>query len=132
MGEFNRPINPIKLALAAGASFVARINPKDLAHTQEIIEKAIKHKGFAFIESIQDCLIFNMNSKELVPLMYKVDNKDKKKAEELADEWDYNRKNGKIPIGIIFQEERKTLEEEWPQLRKLVENKVGWKNFRHN
>ena len=132
MGEFNRPINPIKLALAAGASFVARINPKDLAHTQEIIEKAIKHKGFAFIESIQDCLIFNMNSKELVPLMYKVDNKDKKKAEELADEWYYNRKNGKIPIGIIFQEERKTLEEEWPQLRKLVENKVGWKNFRHN
>lgn len=127
-GEFNRPLNPMKLALASGASFIARINPKDLVHTQEIIEKAIKHKGFAVVESIQDCLIFNNFTKDIIPLMYKVDNKDKKKAQELVDEWDYNSKKAKIPIGILFQEERKTLEEEWPQLRKLVEKKVGWKN----
>jgi len=129
-GEFNMPLNPVKLALASGASFIARINPKDLVHSQEIIEKAIKHKGFAFVESVQECLIFNKNSSELVPLMYKVDNKDSKKAQELADEWDYNTKTGKIPIGIIYQEEKPILEDKWPQLKKLKANKTNWKNIK--
>ena len=130
LGEFNRPLNPIKLALASGASFVARINPKDLVHSQEVIEKAIKHKGFAFIESVQDCLIFDVHP-ERDKLFYKVENKkDIKKANELADEWDYNDKTGKIPVGIIYQEEIKTLEDEWPQLKKLVEKKVGWRDFK--
>jgi len=129
LGEFNKPLNPVKLALAAGASFIARVNPKDLQHTQEIIELAIKHKGFAFIESVQDCLIFNMNSKELVPLMYKINNKDKKKAQELADEWDYNSKTGKIPVGILYQENKPILEEKWPQFKKLREKKVSWKGI---
>jgi len=122
MGEFNMPLNPVKLALASGASFIARINPKDLIHSQEIIEKAIKHKGFAFIESVQDCLIFNVNS-ERDKLMYKVNNSDKKKAEELCDEWDYNKKQGKIPIGIIYQENKQVLEEKWPQLREMLYKK---------
>jgi len=36
--------------------------------------------------------------------MYKIkDNKDLKIAEKLANEWDYNSKNGKIPIGVLYQ-----------------------------
>ena len=53
-----------------------------------------------------------------------------KKAIELADEWDYNSKKGKIPIGILYQENRKTQEEEWPQLKKLMEKKIGWKGLK--
>ena len=50
---------------------------------------------------------------DLDKLMYKQENKDNiKKALELADEWDYNSKKGKIPIGIIYQKERETLQEE--------------------
>src|SRR3989304_5486877 len=52
LGEFNKPFNPILLALSAGATFIARCNARDLDHTQEIIEEAIKHKGFSFIEII--------------------------------------------------------------------------------
>ncbi|MDD5193987.1 MAG: thiamine pyrophosphate-dependent enzyme [Candidatus Nanoarchaeia archaeon] len=131
LGEFNKPFNPIKLALACGMSFIARCDPRDINHTAEIIERAIKHKGFAYIEMMQHCLAFNIETNEEDRIMYKVDNKDgMKKAMELADEWDYNSKNGKIPIGIIYQENRKTQEDEWPQLKKLVEKKVGWKNFK--
>ena len=104
-GEENHPLNPLKLALASGATFLARCNAKDINHTAEILTKAIKHKGFSFIEIIQDCLIFNnsMNNKD--EMMYKIqDNQDKSKAEKLADEWDYNSKKGKIPIGIIYQD----------------------------
>jgi len=102
MGEKFFPLNPIKLALASGAKFVARCNARDIKHTKEILQKAIQYPGFSYVEIIQECLIFNP-LKEMYDLMYKIDdNQDKKKAEELADEWDYNRKEGKIPLGVIY------------------------------
>ena len=129
LGEFNLPLNPIKLALASGATFIARANAKDITHTAEILEKAMKHKGFSFVEIIQDCLVFNVEINGKDKLMYQVlDNKDKAKAGRLADEWDYNGKKGKIPIGVIYQTQERTLEENWPQLKELVKKKKGWKN----
>ena len=127
LGEFNQPLNPVKLALASGASFIARVNSRNIEHTSKIIEKAIKHRGFSFIEIIQDCLIFNKEINNKDSLMYEIeDNQDKEMAEKLANEWDYNSKNGKIPIGIIFQQKKPTLDEEWPQLKRLKEKGSGW------
>jgi 2-oxoglutarate ferredoxin oxidoreductase subunit beta len=104
-GEEFKPLNPVKLAIASNASFIARCNARDIKHTVEILEKAIKHNGCSFVEVIQDCLIFNKDMNNKDNLMYKIkDNKDKKKAEELANEWDYNSKKGKIPIGILYEE----------------------------
>lgn len=129
LGEFNLPLNPIKLALASGVSFVARANARDVAHTVEIMKKAIKHKGFSFVEIIQDCLVFNLDMNNKDSLMYKAENgPDIKKAFVLADEWNYNKKEGKIPIGIFYQELKPTLEEKWPQLIELKKKGVGWKN----
>jgi 2-oxoglutarate ferredoxin oxidoreductase subunit beta len=128
MGEVSLPLNPIKLALASNASFIARCNAKNINHTAEILEKAIKHKGFSVVEIIQDCLVFNPDINNKDELMYIIpDNSDKKTAEQLADEWDYNGKKGKIPIGVLYQKLRPTLTDNWPQLRKLRERKVGWK-----
>lgn len=58
-GVKNQPINPLALALAAGASFVARAVDKDPNHLSELIKKAHEHRGCAFIEIYQDCNIFN-------------------------------------------------------------------------
>ena len=59
--------------------------------------------------------------------MYKVkDNQDKKIGEKLADEFDYNSKKGKIPMGVLYQVREPTLGEKWPQLRELIDRKVGW------
>lgn len=123
MGEFNFPLNPIKIALASGATFIARCNPADINKTSEILKKAIKHKGFAYVEIMQKCLIFNRNMNDLDSLMYNVpDCKDLKKAEKLANEWDYNSKKGKIPLGILYQSQKRepTLEEKWPQLKRKL------------
>jgi len=126
------PINPIFIALAAGASFVARCNARDIEHTKEIIEQAMIHKGFSFIEIMQDCLVFNIDVNKRDNQMYKIsDNKKSlKKALKLAQEFDYNLGNKKIPIGIFYQNPRKTLEDEWPQLIKLKKMKIGWKNLK--
>jgi pyruvate/2-oxoacid:ferredoxin oxidoreductase beta subunit len=74
-------------------------------HTAEVLRKAIKYKGFSYVEIIQDCLIFNLEINNKDKLMYKIkDNKDKKIAERIAGEWDYNSKKGKIALGVLYQE----------------------------
>ncbi len=124
LGTFDRPFNPIKLALASNATFVARTSARDIKHMTEVFTKAIKHTGFSFVEVIQDCLIFNKEANNKDSLMYKIqDNKDKKGAEQYAEEFDYNSKSGKIPIGIIYQSKERSLEEKWPQLKKQLNKK---------
>jgi 2-oxoglutarate/2-oxoacid ferredoxin oxidoreductase subunit beta len=119
LGEENNPLNPLKLALASGATFVARTNARDIPHMVEIFTKAIKHKGFSFIEIIQDCLIFNKEINNKDKLMYKIsDCHNISRAEKFASEWNYNKKAGKIPIGIIYQSNEPILEEKWPLLHK--------------
>lgn len=129
LGVFDKPMNPIKLALSANATFIARTNARDIQHMVETFTKAIAHKGFSFVEVIQDCLIFNLDANNKDKNMYKIkDNHDKKLAEKLAEKFDYNSKNGKIPLGVIYQTRERSLEEKWPQLKKLMNKKVGWKD----
>jgi len=121
LGTTDKPFNPIRLALSANATFVARTSARNIPHMVEIFTKAINHKGFSFVEVIQDCLVFNPEANEKDSLMYKVkDNKNLETAERLSKEFDYNSKSGKIPIGVIYQSNERSLEEKWPQLKKRM------------
>lgn len=125
-GEYLKPINSIKLALASGATFVARVGSRDLNFISEVIEKAVKHKGFSYIEAMQECIIFSDKMKNS-DLFYKIeDNRDLKKAMELSEEWDYAHGKGKIPLGVLYQTNEETLEEKSPQLKKLKDKNIGW------
>ena len=53
------PMNPLALALSAGASFVARAVDKDPNHLVDLLKQAHAHQGCALIEINQDCHIFN-------------------------------------------------------------------------
>lgn len=58
-GVKQQPFNPLVMALAAGASFVARCVDKDPVHLGTILKEAAQHQGSAFVEIYQDCNIFN-------------------------------------------------------------------------
>lgn len=58
-GVPDHPFNPLLLALGAEASFVARGLDRDPKSLQQIIRRAAKHKGTAFIEIYQNCVVFN-------------------------------------------------------------------------
>jgi len=128
-GEENKPLNPVLFALASGATFIARCNARNINHTTAILKKAIDHKGFSFVEIIQDCLIFNPDANNKDKLMYEVeDNKELEKAFELAREFDYNSKDGKIPVGILYQNKKtKTFAQKWPQIAKQIEGSLFYK-----
>ena len=58
-GVFLEPFNPLALAIALDASFVARAFSGDIEQTKEILEQAISHKGFALVDIFQPCVSFN-------------------------------------------------------------------------
>jgi len=58
-GATTQPVNPLTLALGAGASFVARAVDKDPNQLGVVLKKAYEHQGCSFVEIYQDCNIFN-------------------------------------------------------------------------
>ncbi|HEY3103422.1 MAG TPA: 2-oxoacid:ferredoxin oxidoreductase subunit beta [Pyrinomonadaceae bacterium] len=59
MGVIDYPVNPLSLAIASEATFVARSIDIDVKHLGTMVETAAKHKGVSFLEVYQNCNIFN-------------------------------------------------------------------------
>ena len=58
-GTIEDPFNPVLMALASGATFVARTIDRNPKHLTEILRRAAMHKGTSFVEVYQNCVIFN-------------------------------------------------------------------------
>lgn len=58
-GVFEEAFNPIAVAIAMDAPFVARASCGDPGPAKEIIKKALQHKGFALVDVFQPCVTFN-------------------------------------------------------------------------
>ena len=59
MGTTEQPINPLSISIAAEATFVARSIDTDSKNLQDILMRAARHKGSAFVEIFQNCNVFN-------------------------------------------------------------------------
>ncbi|MDY0235384.1 MAG: 2-oxoacid:ferredoxin oxidoreductase subunit beta [Gudongella sp.] len=108
-GVKSRPLDPLALSLTLGAGFVARGFSGDIPHLVDLMKQAITFKGYAHLDILQPCVVWNkVNTftwyKDRV---YKLDddydNTDYdsayKKAKEFGD---------KIPIGVLYKVEKPT------------------------
>jgi 2-oxoglutarate ferredoxin oxidoreductase subunit beta len=135
LGVKTIPINPIKLMLAAGATFVARVY-SDVKQVESVVTEALKHKGFAFIEILQPCIIFHPDAgyKDKIYSLGSVkhDKSNLEAAMKKANEFDYNQitEKTKIPMGIFYQTQKPILEEQFPQLAELKKKKQSWKDIK--
>lgn len=57
-GAIDQPINPLKQAIAAGATFVARTTHTNPNHLLAMMEQAMDHDGFSFIQCLSECVEF--------------------------------------------------------------------------
>jgi 2-oxoglutarate/2-oxoacid ferredoxin oxidoreductase subunit beta len=111
-GVFLEPFNPLAVAIALDASFVARAFAGDAEQTKEILKKAITHKGYALVDIFQPCVTFNkINSYQwFKDNTYYLDDShdisDRNKAFQKAVETE------KLPLGIFYINPRKTTFEE--------------------
>ena len=59
MGSIDYPLNPISVALSAEATFVARTQDTNTKHLSAVLKRAAEHKGAAFVEIYQNCVVLN-------------------------------------------------------------------------
>ncbi len=108
-GNQEDPIDISKLALAYNVSFLARGFPGKPNHLAHLIAEGIKHRGFALIHVLNPCPTFHDTWKEYATKVIEIgpahDPTDYDAASKLVKSQD------KIPIGIIFRQDRPTLEE---------------------
>jgi 2-oxoglutarate ferredoxin oxidoreductase subunit beta len=100
--------------LTAGATFVARVFA-DVQQIKDVLEAAHQHKGFAFIEVIQPCIIFHkdLGFKERTYNLQNEahDSSNLQDALKKADEFDYQNQEAKIPLGIFYQTQKPVFED---------------------
>jgi 2-oxoglutarate ferredoxin oxidoreductase subunit beta len=105
-GNVDAPVNPISLALAAGATFVARGFSAEQKHLTELLKRAIQHKGFSFIDVFSPCVTYNHDNtfQWFRPRVKKLEDNpaydptDFQAAMEKSLLW-----GDEIPIGLFFE-----------------------------
>lgn len=109
-GAIEEALNPISLALANNATFVARGYAFEIDHLTDLIYQAIKHSGFALVDILQPCITFNKTQtldwyKQRI---YKLKSSFKTKDEAFKQALKIN----KLPIGIFWQEKKSAYHQE--------------------
>ncbi len=105
------PFNPIAVAIALNASFVARAFVGDIEQTKEILKKAINHKGYAIVDIFQQCPSFNkINTYEWFKKnTYYID--DKHDPYDRIEAFKRSLETEKLPLGIFYINNKKSFEE---------------------
>ena len=116
LGVFDQPFNPVAVAVAMRAGFVARSFSGLRAHAAEMIMQAVRHPGFALIDMHSPCISFN---KVNTFAWYKArcqevghDPANWREAMDVAATF-----GQQIPIGVIYKEERPAKGDLLPQLK---------------
>jgi 2-oxoglutarate ferredoxin oxidoreductase subunit beta len=116
-GVISAPFNPIAVAVAMQAGFVARGFAGEIDHLSELIQQGIAHRGIALVDVLQPCVSFNKVNTfawykdRCKPLAPTHDPTDWEKAMKVARQW-----GDEIPIGIIYRNERPSFDEQFPVL----------------
>ncbi len=111
-GNPDAPINGLAIALAAGGSFIARGFSSEPKAMVELIKAAVRHPGFAIVEVMSPCVTFNkINTyKWFKENVYHVGDDPSYDPTNRSHAFDVLMKHGKIPLGLLYREERPTLE----------------------
>jgi 2-oxoglutarate ferredoxin oxidoreductase subunit beta len=127
-GVLEQPVNTIGLAVAEGATFVARGFTGDVPHLTGLMTAALEHRGFALVDVFQPCVTWNkLNTASWFrQRVYKLedsgwDSTNRAKALELSlttfHDMSCTPEQCKIPLGVIYREEgRPTYSDGLPQL----------------
>jgi 2-oxoglutarate ferredoxin oxidoreductase subunit beta len=106
---FDEPAEPLAGAVAAGASWVGRGASFDGRALVDLIVEAVQHPGFALLDILSPCAVFNDTGREwreaARPLPADHDPSDRLAAFDVT-----TRHDGTLPLGVFYRAPRTTLE----------------------
>ncbi len=127
-GNPELPLNPLTLALGSGCGFVARVYTGHVTQLIDIVQKAIKHPGFALIDTFSPCVTFNkINTHQYYKENVKDINKLGHNPSDLYAAFREATREDCITTGIFYQSDRPCYEasEEETLREPLFAHKLG-------
>ena len=124
------PFNPVLVAVAMKAAFVARGYAGKMDHLVDLMKQAIQFKGFALVDIFQTCVSMNKvntwqwYNERVEELPEDYDPTDWHKAIETASTL-----GDRIPIGVIYKKEKPVFGDNFPALKDspLIDNELDMK-----
>jgi len=120
VGNAEMPLNPLALAITAGATYVARGFSGEQKQLAELIQGGISHKGFALIDVFSPCVTYNkINTYQFFKeRVYKLEDEgweptDFHKSLQKSFEWEE-----RIPVGLLYKTDQPTYEDSEPIFKK--------------
>jgi len=119
-GFLEEPINPLKIALSYGITFIARGFSGNVKQTTDLIVKGIEHPGFSFIQILSPCVTFV--GKEQYNII-------RSKAEDLGTDydatsvenaWEISNEVEKTYMGVIYNVENSIYCERLRNVKKIA------------
>jgi 2-oxoglutarate/2-oxoacid ferredoxin oxidoreductase subunit beta len=117
-GQPSEAFNPVAVAVAMGAGFVARGFTGEPEHLVDLIQQAVRHKGFSLVDVFQPCVSFNKTNtfawykQRCRKIGAEHDPGDRDKALVLAREFGES-----IPIGVLAKSDKPVFGAELPTLK---------------
>ena len=111
-GVVLEPFNPISVAIALDASFVARVFAGDSDQTKDIIKQAIRHKGYALVDILQPCVTFNkLNTYDwFKENCYYLD--EGHNSSDKVEAFEKSLESDDLPLGVFYRNNKKKTFEE--------------------
>jgi pyruvate ferredoxin oxidoreductase beta subunit len=135
-GSAKDPIRPLSLALASGASYVARtaaVNPNQAA---DILAEAVEHDGFAHIDFLTQCPTWNKDARQYVPYVdvqqsddFEFDVTDRQEAGEMMYEVESKLYEGEVLTGRFYKNDRPSYGEEKRATGEMPEEPLAERYF---
>ncbi len=132
-GVAEASFNPVAVAVAMRAGFVARSFVGMEEHLIDVVIQAIDHRGLSLIDVLQPCVSFNRINNfrwyrdRCKPLPSSYDPYDWEVAMRMAEQW-----GNEIPVGVIYRNNRVEFEKHFSVLNKgpLVQQGVDRSRFK--
>lgn len=118
-GNLEDNVDPVKLAITSGATYVARSTVFHYSLTTKYIENAIKHKGMSVVEVITNChTYFGRYNQKPTPIQMLQYFKENSITLSKAEKMKVNELENKFIIGEFINIEKETYNERYDKLIK--------------
>ncbi len=124
-GNIDPTFDACNLAIGAGASFVARESVTEPKKLEKVIQKALEHKGYSFIDVFSNCHINLGRKNKMANAMENLEWIESiTVAKTKFDKLEENEKIGKFPTGILKEEQQAEYCELYEKVKEAHKNKT--------
>jgi 2-oxoglutarate/2-oxoacid ferredoxin oxidoreductase subunit beta len=116
LGAVDEPVHPLRLALAAGATYLAQGSSGDPAQLTRLVEQGIAHRGFALINVISPCPTYD-RVRTYAWWRERLRNIDDDAGYDAADParaWEVVASRDTEVVGLLYRAPRRALDERLP------------------